>query len=112
MAKRQKFYAVRRGTVPGVYRTWAECEPLVRGVQGAVYKSFDTEEEALAFLESDTPLCRPKKKSGGKKETEGEEETELDTVLVLSGVSTMESIERFPYRPKYILRDVGEIVEI
>lgn len=75
MAKRQKFYAVRRGTVPGVYRTWAECEPLVRGVQGAVYKSFETEEEALAFLESDTPLCRPKKKSGGKKETEGEEET-------------------------------------
>jgi len=39
-------------------------------------------------------------------------ESELDTVLVLSGVSTMENIERFPYRPKYILRDVGEIVGI
>ena len=37
-------------------------------------------------------------------------ESELDTVLVLSGVSTMENIERFPYRPKYILRDVGEII--
>lgn len=39
-------------------------------------------------------------------------ESELDTVLVLSGVSTLENIERFPYRPKYILRDVGEIVGI
>ncbi len=37
-------------------------------------------------------------------------ESELDTVLVLSGVSTVENIERFPYRPKYILRDVGEII--
>ncbi|MBE6630722.1 MAG: HAD family hydrolase [Ruminococcaceae bacterium] len=39
-------------------------------------------------------------------------ESELDTVLVLSGVSTMENIERFPYRPKYILRDVGAIAGI
>ena len=37
-------------------------------------------------------------------------ESELDTILVLSGVSTLENIERFPYRPKYILRDVGEII--
>ena len=37
-------------------------------------------------------------------------ESELDTVLVLSGVSSRESIEQFPYRPKYILRDVGEII--
>ena len=37
-------------------------------------------------------------------------ESEMDTVLVLSGVSTRESIERFPYRPNYILRDVGEII--
>lgn len=37
-------------------------------------------------------------------------ESELDTVLVLSGVSTMENIERFPYRPAHILRDVGAIV--
>jgi NagD protein len=37
-------------------------------------------------------------------------ESELDTVLVLSGVSTRETIEKFPYQPKYVLRDVGEIV--
>ena len=39
-------------------------------------------------------------------------ESELDTVLVLSGVSTRESINDFAYRPKYILRDVGVIAGI
>ena len=39
-------------------------------------------------------------------------ESELDTVLVLSGVTTPEMIDDFPYRPKYILRDVGEIAGV
>ena len=37
-------------------------------------------------------------------------ESELDTVLVLSGVTTTEEIDHFPYRPKYVLKDVGEII--
>lgn len=37
-------------------------------------------------------------------------ESELDTVLVLSGVSTTDNIQQFPYRPSIILRDVGDIV--
>ncbi len=37
-------------------------------------------------------------------------ESEMDTVLVLSGVSTHENIQQFPYRPTYIMRDVGEII--
>ena len=39
-------------------------------------------------------------------------ESELDTVLVLSGVSSEETVKNFPYRPKYILRDVGEIAGV
>ena len=38
-------------------------------------------------------------------------ESEIDTVLVLSGVSTLETIDNFPYRPKYVLNNVGEIAE-
>ncbi len=38
-------------------------------------------------------------------------ETEMDTVLVLSGVTQMKDLERFPYRPKYILNHVGEIAD-
>ncbi len=37
-------------------------------------------------------------------------ESNVDTVLVLSGVTSMEEIDRFPYRPKYILNGVGDLV--
>ena len=36
-------------------------------------------------------------------------ETGLDTVLVLSGVTTPEEIQKFPYRPRLILNGVGDI---
>jgi NagD protein len=36
-------------------------------------------------------------------------ETGLDTVLVLSGVTNREDIDRYPYRPQHILAGVGEI---
>lgn len=38
-------------------------------------------------------------------------ESELDTILVLSGVSTEETIKSFPYRPRFILDNVGEIAK-
>ena len=38
-------------------------------------------------------------------------ETNVDTVLVLSGVTSREDIDKFPYRPKYVLSGVGEIVK-
>lgn len=38
-------------------------------------------------------------------------ETGLDTVLVLSGVTTRESMKEFPYRPRLILNGVGDIAE-
>jgi NagD protein len=36
-------------------------------------------------------------------------ETEIDTILVLSGVTDLRDIDRFPYQPKYILEGVYEI---
>ncbi|MDD2301126.1 MAG: HAD-IIA family hydrolase [Eubacteriales bacterium] len=38
-------------------------------------------------------------------------ESGLDTVLVLSGVTTLEGIEQYPYRPRLVLAGVGEIPE-
>ena len=38
-------------------------------------------------------------------------ETNVDTVLVLSGVTSREDIDTFPYRPKSVLSGVGEIVK-
>ena len=39
-------------------------------------------------------------------------ETGLDTVLVLSGVTTKEDILKFPYRPRIIINGVGDIPSI
>ncbi len=37
-------------------------------------------------------------------------ESNMDTILVLSGITSMDDIDKFPYRPKYILNGVGDIV--
>lgn len=48
MAKKQKYYVVWQGKLPGIYTSWDECKKQVQGVQGAQYKSFDTLVEAEA----------------------------------------------------------------
>lgn len=45
-----KVYAVRKGKKPGIYHSWNECKVMVDGYPGAIYKSFQTFEEAKAFL--------------------------------------------------------------
>lgn len=52
-----KYYAVRVGKTPGIYRTWDECKDQIHGYPCAAYKSFKTEEEAKNFMgldEADT----------------------------------------------------------
>jgi hypothetical protein len=48
---RQHFYAVARGREEGVFLSWEETEPLVKGFSGAVHHRFDSLEEAEAFPE-------------------------------------------------------------
>ena len=38
-------------------------------------------------------------------------ESNIDTVLVLSGVTSLEDIDNFPYRPKYIVGGVGDLIK-
>ncbi len=38
-------------------------------------------------------------------------ESEIDTCLVLSGISTRETINNFPYRPHFVLEGVKDIIE-
>ncbi len=60
----KKFYAVKVGTKPGVYETWNDCKAQVKGVSGAVYKSFPTKSQALDFLGGE-----PERKAGSKEGT-------------------------------------------
>ena len=45
-----KFYAVKKGKIPGIYNSWDDCKKMVDGFPGAIYKSFKTLEEAKAFV--------------------------------------------------------------
>lgn len=45
-----KFYAVKKGKKPGIYKSWDECKAQVDGYSGAVYKSFKILSEAKDFI--------------------------------------------------------------
>lgn len=52
-----KFYAVKKGIVPGIYLTWDECKENVHGYPGAEYKSFPTRLEAENFISGVSKLA-------------------------------------------------------
>lgn len=45
-----KYYVVKKGRVPGIYRTWPDTQAQVVSFPGAIFKSFTSLEEASAFL--------------------------------------------------------------
>ena len=48
--KKNKFYAVKKGVKPGIYKTWNECKVQVLKFKGAIYKSFNTLSEAQQYM--------------------------------------------------------------
>jgi NagD protein len=38
-------------------------------------------------------------------------ESEIDTLLVLSGITSREEVDNFPYRPQYILNGIIDLVQ-
>jgi len=45
-----KYYAVKAGKTTGIFSTWSDCQDSVKGFSNPDFKSFDTEEEAKAYL--------------------------------------------------------------
>ena len=43
---KQKFYVVWKGNNPGVYQSWEKCQNEIKNVNGALFKSFASFEEA------------------------------------------------------------------
>jgi ribonuclease HI len=52
MAETKKFYAVKRGNKPGIYRSWEECRRQVNAYPQADYKSFSTLKDARDYLQN------------------------------------------------------------
>lgn len=74
----KKFYAVKKGVIPGVYETWKECQSNVTGVSGAIYKSFLTREEAEEFIKSN-------KKIEQKSDNVKKEYSKFDVIAYVDG---------------------------
>lgn len=53
MSPRRKFYVVWNGHHTGVFDSWAECKLQIEGYPNARYKSFATQEEAIAAYRGD-----------------------------------------------------------
>lgn len=57
-----KFYAVKRGHYPGIYRTWYACKTAVDGFSNPIFKRFSTQQEADAFMGEPVPYRARKAK--------------------------------------------------
>ena len=47
---RQKYYAVHKGRLPGVYPTWLECKTQTHRFSNAVFKAFYNPLDADLFV--------------------------------------------------------------
>ena len=56
----KKYYAVRKGRVPGIYNTWDECNEQVTEFSGAEYKSFKLLEDAKNFINNTSKITDTK----------------------------------------------------
>jgi len=70
-------YGVHRGMRPGIYSSWARCQPLVKNFAGAVYKKFPkSDREAAQFFVDHGREITDAERGGDKQET-----TSLPTML-------------------------------
>lgn len=83
MAAKQKFYVVWQGRRPGVYDSWDECKAQTEGSVGAMYKSFNSKDEAMRAFEDGMPQDYYKRKGEPKQKLQNPPSNRHDTVLPL-----------------------------
>lgn len=86
-----KYYAVKEGRVPGIYMSWGEAEPQVKGYSGASYKSFKTKKEAEEFINASTSSVTTKNEAPTV--TKPLATIESETSETNKEISTLNSIE-------------------
>ena len=81
---KKKFYVVWHGANPGIYDSWKDCKLQINGFEGAVYKSFDSKEEAeKAYSSSPYIYIGTKKKAEAENPSADVPQDRHDTVLPL-----------------------------
>ena len=46
------YYVVKKGLLPGIYKSWTQCQEQVDGYPGAIFKKFNNMTDAVNFLHS------------------------------------------------------------
>ena len=81
---KKKFYVVWHGANPGIYDSWKDCKLQINGFEGAVYKSFDSKEEAeKAYSSSPSIYIGTQKKAEAENPSADVPQDRHDTVLPL-----------------------------
>ena len=81
---KKKFYVVWHGANPGIYDSWKDCKLQINGFEGAVYKSFDSKEEAeKAYSSSPYIYIGTQKKAEAENPSADVPQDRHDTVLPL-----------------------------
>lgn len=82
---KNKYYVVWNGVSPGIYTSWTDCKLQINGYEGAVYKSFETLEEAEKAYASSPYLYvgKNKKSPSSKPPLQDVPSDRTDTVLPL-----------------------------
>lgn len=60
---KNKYYVVWNGVCPGIYTSWTDCQRQINGFEGAIYKSFTTQQEAEEAYNSSPYLYIGKKEA-------------------------------------------------
>lgn len=89
MAKK-KYYAVKKGKTPGIYLAWDDCKAQTEGYSGAIYKSFQSIEEAENFVRGSAVFDGGSCEEGGAEAEPVDEDTAVAYVDGSYNVTTGE----------------------
>ncbi|KAK1171866.1 ribonuclease H1 isoform X1 [Acipenser oxyrinchus oxyrinchus] len=90
MVKGKYFYAVRKGTIPGVYDSWDKCKAQVDKFPAASFKKFASEEEAWAFVGSTASKLGTASTTDSADSNKDYTDSELETIFAnTSGVKRL-----------------------
>ena len=83
---KMKYYIVKKGRKKGIYFTWDDCKKQVDGFSGAIYKSFTSEKEAIAYMGSkQKDILRKKAKKKGYRSTKKKIKTNGNSLRRVKG---------------------------
>lgn len=124
---KQRYYVVWNGITTGVFHSWEECQAQIKGVEKALYKSFDTLAEAeQAYTSSPYDYIGAKAKEHSTKKSPDvlPGNVELNAIAVdaacsgnpgqmeYRGVYVGNGMQIFHFGPTYGTNNIGEFLAI